>query len=90
MNNGIQEHNRFGTDANSMPNREEKCKMGIQKTEKIKKYYTWKGNAVFAEYYDYKEAQTAAKNMGQKILIRRGLYIRRKQRHSVRKSGTNI
>lgn len=40
--------------------------MGTQKTERIKKYYTWKGNAALAEYHDYKEAQAAAKKMGQK------------------------
>ncbi len=40
--------------------------MGTQKTEKVKKYYTWKGNVALAEYHDYKEAQAAAKKMGQK------------------------
>lgn len=37
--------------------------MGTQNT---KKYYTWKGNTAFVEYHDYKEAQTAAKEMGLK------------------------
>ena len=40
--------------------------METQKTEEIKKYYTWKGNDGLVEYHDYKEAQAAAKKMGQK------------------------
>ncbi len=43
-----------------------KFRMGIQKKAEVKKYYTWKGNVGFTEYHDYKEAQAAAKKMGQK------------------------
>lgn len=44
--------------------------MGTQKTgetEKIKKYYTWRGNVDLVEYHDYKEAKDAAKKMGQNV-----------------------
>lgn len=41
--------------------------MGTQKTEeKEELYYTWKGNVDFVAYHDYKTAQDAAKEMGQK------------------------
>lgn len=40
--------------------------MGTRKTEKIKKYYTWKGNEDLVVYHDYGEAREAAKKMGQK------------------------